>query len=105
MPQPERRLPGVHSGTEQLELKDRLQLPKLGRNVTLEAQPALPYTGEPTSVFPKFVLEGRKLARTDHVEPVRINLPCLKARVQHGVAVDVQAGFGVGAGRIILRPD
>src|SRR5436190_12124292 len=105
MPQPERRLPGVHAGAEQLELKDRLQLPKLRWNLALYAQPALPYTGEPTSIFPKFVLEGRKLARADHVEPVRINLPCLKARVQHGEAVDVEAGFSIGAGRIILRPD
>src|SRR6185369_3190888 len=54
--QPERRLPGVHASTEHLELKNRLQLPQLRRNVAGEAQAALPHARVPISVFAKLVL-------------------------------------------------
>ena len=107
MPQPESGLPSVHSGTEQLELKNRLQLAKLSRNVAIEAQSALPHAGIKISVFTKLVLKGGQFARPHRVKPVRVVLLEIVAAINHGKARYIQVGLGrcVRIRRSVLRPD
>src|SRR6185369_6111529 len=105
MPQAERGLSGICSGTEQLKLENGLEFAILGGNVAREAQAALPHAGVPVPVFAELVLEGGQLAGAHYVEPVWIYLLEIIARVQHGEAGNVQARLLCGSGRITLRPD
>src|SRR3954454_6728371 len=104
MAQTEDRLPGVHAGAEQLELKGCLKFSKTGRQRSLYTEPALPDAGEPVSVFPELVFESCQLGGTHHIKPGGVVLPYLIARVQHGETIDVQLRLWLSGWRRRLSP-
>ena len=98
VPEPERGLPRVHAGAEQLELEDGLDLADVGRDEALHAEAALADAGEVVAVLAELVLERGQLGRPQDVEPVRVVLLRLIPHVEHGEAVDVQPGLRLGRG-------
>src|SRR5688572_14642054 len=98
MAQAEGGLPFVHTGAEQLELEDRLDLADPGRDVGANAQPALTHACERVVVFAKLTRERRQPGEPQRVVPVRIDRPEVVADVEHREPVNLEARLGVGRG-------
>src|SRR6185436_12182765 len=89
MTQPERRLSGVHTGAEQFELENGLEVAQRCRCRRLDTQPALSDAGKRTVILAELALERGQLRQAQGVEPVWVDRIEVVPHVQHGKAIDL----------------
>src|SRR4249920_3147552 len=101
MSQSKSRLAGIHARAEQFKLKHGLQLAVFGWGRGLDPQTALPHTEVSLAIWSKLIFEGRQFCGPNHIEPIRIVLLELIARVHHCKTVDLECALALAA--VVLR--
>src|SRR5512145_1461029 len=95
MAQTESRLTRVDTRAEEFKLEVCLQLSVVCWCCRFHSEAALPDAVIRLSIRSKFVRKRRQLGWTDHVEPVRMVLFELVARVEHCKAINLEGAFAL----------